>query len=259
MTELVATPPKGRPELQSMGLQVVTIVSGTETPVGDGITGPIRCLVRLPDQSVRPAIVKTLSPQGVTAEVFCALLLRGWGLSVPEPAIIASPLAFASMDVTYPNLNQRIGWSALLPPAVQAALEARAATLVAQFAETPQALAADEAICNRDRNLGNILWDGQNVAWIDHERSLGVVPMQDLNKLALMAQSSTNAQNVLSAAVAFAMTLAPQVVKDAEAECSPHVDAAAFVISVNTKLRGLAAAVLGRFPQPPGGLFQVAP
>lgn len=208
---------------------------------------------------MRRAIVKNLSPQGVAAEVFCALLLRAWGLTVPEPAIVASPMAFASMDTGYPNMKQRIGWSDSLPAAVSSALQARGAELVSHFSETPLALAVDEAIENRDRNLGNILWDGENVAWVDHERALGVIPMQDTNILAVMAQMSSNAENVRSAAVAISLTLAQTAVKQAEAECSGHVDAIAFVTAVSTKLKGLAQAVLNRFPTPPDLLQAAVP
>jgi hypothetical protein len=187
----------------------------------------------------------------VAAEAFCALLLRGWGLSVPEPALVNSPLAFASMDTSYPNMKQQIGWSDNLPPAVQSVLAKRGAELVSQFTETPLAVAADEAIENRDRHLGNILWDGANVAWIDHERTLGVVPMTDANKLAVLATMSANAQNVQKTAAAIALTLAPSCVLDARIAAANFVQSEAFADRVSAKLSTLSAAVLKRFPQAP--------
>lgn len=234
-----------------MPIPIVSIVPGTETPAGDGINRPNRCLVRFPDQTIRGAIVKYLEPEGVAAEVFCATLLRAWGLSVPEPAVVQAPrLAFASMDIGYPNLKQRIGWSESLPENVKRALELHGARLVAGFPETPRALAVDEAIENRDRNLGNVLWDGTNVAWIDHERALGRIPMPDLNKLVLMVQASSADQAaVQTAAVAVALTLAHQAIEQAEGDCGDH-EVASFAAAVAGRMAHLATSVIQRFPQP---------
>ncbi|EQD46718.1 hypothetical protein B1A_14499 [mine drainage metagenome] len=175
-----------------MAIQTVAIVPGTEIPIGEGINRPFRCIVRFPDQSIRAAVVKVLEAQSVAAEAFCACLLRGWGLSVPEPAIVGGPpLAFASVDIGYPNLKQRIGWTEGMPPVLQQRLIAEGARIVAGLPDTPRALAADEAIDNRDRHLGNILWDGFNVSWIDHDRALGVVPAADANRLAQFAVMGT--------------------------------------------------------------------
>lgn len=238
-----------------MTLPTVVVIAGTCTKVGEGITAPSRCIVRMPDYSVRAAIVKQLSPAGVAAEAFCALLLRGWGLNVPEPALVATPLAFASMDTTYPNLKQRIGWSETLPAPVKVALEQHGARLVAGFSATPLALAADEAIDNRDRNLGNILWDGQDVAWIDHERALGVEPMKDRNILAEMVQVLPDYSGVQKLAVSLALNLGRQAVTDAAAETSALAGTAAFATAVGARLVDLADSVLKRFPAP-RDLFQ---
>lgn len=235
-----------------MPIPVVTVVAGTETPVGDGINRPIRVVVRFDDQSVRAAIVKQMPPAGVAAEAFCALLLRGWGLTVPDPAIVSSPFSFASLDTGYPNLKQRIGWSDALPLAVKTVLEHQGAKLVAGFAETPRALAADEAIDNRDRNLGNILWDGSTVAWIDHERALGLIPQADTNKLAAMSIMAGDSTSIQKAAIGISLSLGAQAIADAEQECGAMPEAATFAAAVSVRLSGLANRVLARFPQPPG-------
>lgn len=233
-----------------MSIPLVTIVPGTEQPAGDGINQPLRAVIRFPDQSVRSGFVKQMAPVSVAAETFCALLLRGWGLNVPEPAIVATPFAFVSIDAGYPNLKQRIGWSDTLPPQVKALLEQHGARLVAGFSETPLALAADEAIDNRDRNFGNILWDGNNVAWIDHERALGVVPQADGNKLALMAIMSGDPNGVQRSAIGISLALGAQAVADAQRECNVMPEVAAFAKSITERLPGLAQRVLARFPQP---------
>jgi hypothetical protein len=234
-----------------MTIPLVTLVEGTETVIGEGQTRPVRCIVRFSDLSIRAAVVKRMSPQGVAAEAFCAVLFRGWGLSVPEPALVAGEaLAFASLDAGYPNLKQHIGWSDELPQQIKDLLIARGAKLVAAFQQTPLALAADEAIDNRDRNLGNILWDGSNIAWIDHEHSLGLVPYTDQNLLAHLAVMSGDHSKVQTAAVALALTLGIQAVNEATAACTTLSGIEAFAIQVNERIKTLATRVLHRFPQP---------
>lgn len=236
-----------------MELPVVEIIAGTETPVGTGLTGAQRGLVRFPDGTVKAAIVKRMDTRAIAAECFCSLLLRRWGLNVPEPAIAGSPpVAFACIDVTYPNLLQRIGWSTSLPPQVREVLQYAAARLVASFAQTPLALAADEAIKNLDRNLGNILWNGSEVAWIDHERALGVSaePMVDMNKLAGLAVMSGEHDRIAAAAVTASFTLSAGAVDEAERICSAHADTTGFSNVVSERLQHLGNAVLARFPSP---------
>ena len=234
-----------------MELAVVELIAGTETPVGTGVTGAQRALVRFPDGTVKAAIVKRMDSKGIAAECFCSLLLRRWGLNVPEPAIVGSPpVAFACVDVSYPNLLQRVGWSQKLPPQVKVILEQSAAKLVASFSQTPLALAADEAIQNRDRNLGNILWNGNEAAWIDHERALGVVQMSDMNLLAELAKVSGEHDRIAAAAVTASFTLSGGAVDDAQRACSGHVDASEFSLVVIERLKHLANAVLARFPRP---------
>lgn len=234
-------------------LPVVELITGTETPVGTGLTGAQRALVRFPDGQARAAIVKRMDARAIAAECFCSLLLRRWGLNVPEPAIVGDPpIAFACIDVSYPNLLQRVGWSTSLPPQVRVVLEQAAARLIASFAQTPLALAADEAIKNLDRNLGNILWNGNEVAWIDHERALGAThaSMADVNKLAGLALMSGEHDRIAAAAVTASFTLSLAAVDEAERVCSAHADTEGFSALVSERLKHLANAVLARFPRP---------
>ena len=161
-------------------------------------------------------------------------------------------MAFACIDVSYPNLLQRVGWSSSLPPQVRAVLEQAASRLVAGFAQMPLALAADEAIKNLDRNLGNILWNGSEVAWIDHERALGASsePMADMNKLAGLALMSGEHDRIAAAAVTASFTLSARAVDEAERICSAHTDTTGFSNVVSERLQHLGNAVLARFPSP---------
>jgi hypothetical protein len=207
--------------------------------------------VRFGNDSIQRAVVKSLPLVNLAAELFCAVLLRGWGLSVPDVAIVrGEPLRFASLDSGYPSLKQRIGWSESLPPAVKQILEMHGARLVAGFADTPRALAADEAISNRDRNLGNIVWDGDAVNWIDHERVLNLHELPDRNLLAERVTITGNAKRLQEAAVAIALTLGKQAVDSALHECSTLDDANGFADQIAKRLSPLASLVLKRFPQP---------
>ncbi len=219
-----------------MTVPIVAIIEGSERAVGEGVNRPIRCLVRLPDNTLRAAVVKRINPEGVAAEVFCALLLRAWGLGVPEPAIVqADQIAFASIDSGFPNLKQRIGWQDHLPAPLKNALAMHGARIVAGFEDTPRALAVDEAIANRDRNLGNILWDGQNVAWIDHERALGLGSDPDENKLAAMVvAANVELDKIQMAAVSISMSLGAQAIADARSECT-DLNVAGFAAQVSSR------------------------
>lgn len=173
-------------------IRTAQVLPGTEIPAGDGLTGALRCTLILPDGTQRAAILKRAPLGEVAAEAFAALLLRAWGLPVPEPFIVDEPEApaFASADAGYPNLKQRLG----LPHMPDCERRQRAELVGCRIATTlptsALAAAADEAIDNRDRNLGNILWDGASEDWIDHAYALGQRAMADVNKLCAMATAA---------------------------------------------------------------------
>lgn len=185
------------------------------------------------------------------------MLLRSWGLAVPDPYLIpdAGTLAFASGDDGYPSLKQRLQFSVTLPPLVQQALFHAASLLSAGFDQTPLALTCDEAIDNRDRNIGNILWDGKAVAWIDHELTLGLGQhMADTNKLANMATAAQKHEAIQQSAVASWMTLS----RTAPQQASVFFDSdpihfkitMEFAELVTQRLNGLGSRIVSRFPQP---------
>lgn len=196
------------------------------------------------------AIIKRMEQQRVLAEAFCALLLRGWGLTVPDPYLVDKDgiIAFASADAIYPSLKQRLGLVDMPEGPAKNALLNLAVQLVAQFKHTPVALMADEAIDNRDRNLGNILWDGQDTTWIDHELALGLAQdLDDVNKLAAMAGATPHAEAVKAASVAAWMAASRDAPNAAAQSC---VNAESFAMLVTARLNGLGSRILARFPAP---------
>lgn len=230
-----------------MKIRTAELVSGSEQPVGEGITAPMRAVLRIDGQMVN-GIVKTMPIEKITAECLCAILLRSWGAPVPEPVIVAGePIRFASVDVGYPNLKQKIGFIDQLSEAEKRALVKFGGDLLSQHESTPLVIAADEAIGNRDRNLGNILWDGNQVAYIDHERSLGLENDPDCNKLALLVAGASNLNAIQASAVALALTLSIDVMNNID---SSHVDVSVHSAYLSDRITKLAGKVLSRFPQP---------
>ena len=112
------------------------------------------------------------------------------------------------------------------------------------------AIAVDEAINNRDRNLGNILWDGNNVSWIDHERALGYVGSKDLNVLVSLALMSGEAEKIKVAATATALTLSSELIVDSTQNIQGVEDLVDFQKFVLQRIASVTTLVVNRFPKP---------
>ena len=237
-----------------MKLETARLVRGSETPEAEGTTGAQRCTLVLADGRRVAAILKRAPIGQVGAEAFSAVLLRAWGLPVPTPYLVPDDagLAFASADAAYPNLRKRLGLDTLpAGPAKDAALYL-ACELACSLPSAGKAAAADEAIRNPDRNLGNILWDGATEAWIDHAYSLGQAPVHigTRNKLCDMAQL-VGAQTAMStSAVAQAFALNRAAPHEAAQQLPPALQGQALADQVAQRISGLAMALLNRFSPP---------
>lgn len=234
-----------------MNLEIADVIHGTETPAGDGDNGAMRCVLVTSGGTKRAAILKRGPVGEIAAECFCAMLLRSWGLNTPDPYIVrlGSEIGFGSADVGYPNLKQSLGLNSLPDGAAKDAATQVAFQLAASFKSTPAAIAADEAIGNRDRNLGNILWDGKHEAWIDHAMCLeaGTI-MDDYNKLALIVQQTALSEAVARSAVAQALAFDRTSIKKAGdvTKSSLGVDGVAEFVAM--RITNLANLVIARFP-----------
>lgn len=226
------------------------IVPGSETPVGIGVTGAIRCLLRVEGRA-QAVILKRGSSDEVLAEAFSAMLLRAWSLPVPMPYLVdeSGSIAFASAEQAYPNLAQRIGLDNI-PAGTDAALAAAlvACRVVSELPTLPLALIADEAIANPDRNFGNILWDGADEQWIDHAFAFAGADVP--NRLVEMAKQVDMGESVRAAAVAQWLTIDRQAPSAAAATLPPRLDAGTHAQFVSTQLTQLGNRILARFPQP---------
>lgn len=231
-------------------IQWGTVVPGSETLVGIGVSGAMRCALRV-DGSIFAAILKRGSSSEILAEAFSAILLRGWGLPVPTPYLVSEPMgiSFASAEQSYPNLAQKIGLDDIPAgsPAVTAATKL-AHQLVANLPTVPLAIVADEAIANPDRNLGNILWDGVDEQWIDHAYAFanGQVP----NKLVQMVNDA-GADDAVRSAALIQWLRVDRVAVDKACQAMPaEMDAGNHAQFVSAQLSMLGNRILARFPQP---------
>ena len=233
-------------------LRKAHLIFGTETPAGDGITGAVRCVIEDEQGKKHAAVLKSGSPEEIAAEAIASLLLSGWGLPVPQPYLVlrGNDLCFASADVSFPNLKKRLNFDAC-PPAAKQVLEQVASRLVCSFRTMPLATACDEVIENRDRNFGNILWDGQDEVWIDHAFSFGVGALPDINKLCSMAVVAGATEDVQRSAIATSMTMDRTLPASVESDLrGTPVDLPDFLAIATKKLGNIGVSLVARFPQP---------
>lgn len=237
-----------------MEVRWAELVKGTERPMGIGVSGAKRCTIRVSGK-LMGAILKAGPKAEVAAEAFCAVLLRAWGLNVPDSYLVNvdGQLHFASADAAYPNLSQRIGLD-LIPegtPEYEAVVRL-ACDLICNLPSAPLAAVADEAIDNRDRNFGNVLWDGATEAWIDHAMALGnaATTMEDANKLCMMATHSGNHDSFSQSAVAAWMLIDRNQPLVAGAAIKAIADLDEPVKDICSRLTLMGNRILARFPSP---------
>ena len=235
-----------------MKLQTAELVAGSETPAGDGVSGALRCVIRLPDRTQRAAVLKRGPIEEVAAEAFAALLLRAWSLPVPDAFLVVDgkTLSFGSADTGYPNLKQALGLHTLPAGPARDAAVTLAMILATSLPTAPLAAACDEAIENRDRNLGNVLWDGQAEAWIDHALAFGRGYNQpDRNILCEMASGKPDQDRFSRAAIAQALLLDRALPSEAEGVMAgTPIGAHGHAAYVVGRLASLGNRLVARFP-----------
>ena len=225
------------------------IIPITEAPIGEGITRPVACIARIDGESVR-VVAKRIRTREIEAECICAILLRSWGISVPEPVLLPADdgtVLYGSVHTEYPNLKHGLGIVSGLSTEREKKLFIIAAAIVCTWDDAAQALAADELIENGDRNIGNFLWDGEDHAYIDHERALGLQPF-DENTIARLAEiaGETTKMRMMSATFAFKKQTEPLPSMDHQ----DHMDFAWGVDFIAERVRNLGERVLAQFPTP---------
>lgn len=170
------------------------LIPGTLKSVGEGVTGAHYAVVFIGGLSQR-CVVKKAREREIAAECLCALLGDALGLPTLIPVVVTDPrdgaFWFGAREAGYPSLSSRLQLGSSPSIGQMQAL----AFILSTWSQVGQAISFDELVANGDRNPGNILWNGAQFALIDHERALGIEPMQ-LNKLALFATNNFDSQLV---------------------------------------------------------------
>ncbi|MEM5314291.1 hypothetical protein [Paraburkholderia sp. JHI869] len=160
------------------------LIPATLRPVGQGLSGAKRGQVKISGISHK-CVVKPESIGGVVAECFAAAVGIHLGLPTLKPVIVRYPgkseMWFGARDLQHPSLLTAMNVN-------DAAGVRRAALLLATWAQFGSTISFDELIANPDRNLQNLLWDGQDFWLIDHARALGNA-VHEKNTLANVAMS----------------------------------------------------------------------
>ncbi|HIQ36210.1 MAG TPA: hypothetical protein EYH52_16575 [Acinetobacter venetianus] len=121
---------------------------------------------------VEAYIKECRNPNVIIAELITALIGRVYGLPIPRPIIVKvepnhpdivvaeTMYFFGSESEEYPNFERFLrDYSA-------------SDQLILDYKDLHKIIAFDELLANPDRNNGNILYDGENFKFIDHEYCL---------------------------------------------------------------------------------------
>lgn len=191
---------------KSVKVQNAILIPETMAEVGEGVSGAKRALVRVDGVPMR-AIVKRAEVRVIAVECFCATVCKALRLPTAEPAIVLDPrddsLLYGSVDLQYPSLTSYLSWR---DPPTQLHIDALA-EILAQWKQCGQVIVFDELICNPDRNIGNLIFDGVDLVLIDHGLAMrsSEAPANKLAAIVLRLFSTEQIQGVLSAGTSAAI------------------------------------------------------
>lgn len=183
---------------------------------GYGSKAPRIALARFGKADVR-VYAKQMEPARLAAELFGALLARTAGFRAPHPGLAFDETTglwwFTSRQRAAPDLSRRFSIGQVPGPAQREAFAAAAAWITSRR-QFPAMVAWDEWINNRDRNLQNLLVEGDDFSLIDHEQAFDCHDDEraDVNKMAQLVNATLDPiaqMRVKSGAVAGAMTFSP--------------------------------------------------
>lgn len=128
------------------------------------------------------SFVKILPDQQLISEIVCALIGRALGLTIPRPFLVKVPrevlpntgkwvagitscLAYGSEDAGLHNFKRFVK--------TPLGNQARFLAILRSWSDFRRVTLFDELIANKDRHLGNLLFDGKDKFWlIDHSHAL---------------------------------------------------------------------------------------
>jgi hypothetical protein len=144
-------------------------------PAGNGIFGTQR--VKLAFRDIRyevDAYAKRLTDLEFLVELMAALMGKEIGLPIPEPVVALSEtdeVWFASVDMKFPDLSRHLFIDNNQIPNTPQNTEIF--YRLANWPAIQHAIEFDEWIANKDRNIGNVLFDGKDQFYlIDHNLAM---------------------------------------------------------------------------------------
>ncbi|WP_276899568.1 HipA family kinase [Frischella perrara] len=146
-------------------VKVGRIISDSE-PIEDGINNSFRCIACC-DNEEYPVVAKYIKGIEILKELICAILGRLINLPIPEPILLLDQndvFCFGSLDVGYPNLYHRLN--------IQDPYYIEFHSIIKNWSALESASFFDEFIINPDRHSGNLLYNGKDIAMIDHGLSM---------------------------------------------------------------------------------------
>lgn len=215
------------------------------TKKADGTHGAFLGTIVLKDNTTHPVFIKCNNIHKVTIELFASKLIESIGLKTPTPYLVFCPEelipsesvnvllrenvswievndkklfpGFACEEVSLPSVNQKVGSELTM---------SIAKTFVDLFTKNcpgyTDVIGFDEWIANGDRNLGNILWDGQKEFYlIDHglamnEAYFNAFGNKLLSLIVLASNPSSQKSNfIFKKSLSFIETLQNQIIDSA--------------------------------------------
>lgn len=155
-------------------IKLGTMLSGAQKFNDQNINPTWKSSIVLEDKSIVSAYVKIIPMRKIIVECICAILGQFLKLPIPEPVITLIThdslpnivpinkykIAFGSIDSNFPSLRRYVNDPIVMDKLKNIKLKKEIGTF-------------DEWIGNWDRNIGNMLYGGNNdFVFIDHENAL---------------------------------------------------------------------------------------
>lgn len=136
-----------------------------------------------------PAYIKQCrNPEGLCIEIISSLLGLSFGLPIPKPIIVLVEPNHPQIAVGTPTYL--FGSQMYEMPSFERFLAESDLTddCILEYPDLSSIIAFDELIANPDRNNSNILYDGDNYRFIDHEKAfhskqLPQTPINEVQKI----------------------------------------------------------------------------
>lgn len=153
-----------------------------------GKTNVFKCDLRVAEDLDITAYIKFVSAKKITAEIVAAICGRAAELDIPQPYLVVADKSLIPLGIDLDCLPEAEGNFVYAIASRDSSgvsfaqqLESKSFDAFSLFAKSAgffDTIVFDEFIANCDRNLENILWDGQRYFLIDHAHALDMTRWQ---------------------------------------------------------------------------------